>query len=116
MPTLKTKMSASAWVLIALVVIAAISLPLLHVFGIIDLSFLGEGFMNIMAWGSAEVLNGALLLGGVFIGGALTWYTLKKYIIGTQIPTTTYQTQNLGYNPQPTQPSQPQQEEETVIT
>ena len=113
MPIIKSKMSTSAWVLIALMIVAVISLPILHLVGIIDLSFIGTGFQDIMMWGATDTLNGVLLLGGVFIGGVLTWYTLKKYIFGTQIPTTTLG----GYNPIGQQISQPQpQKEETVVS
>jgi len=105
-------MSKSAWVLIALAIVAVISLPILHLVGIIDLSFIGTGFMNILAWGATDALNGVLLLGGVFIGGVLTWYTLKKYIFGTQIPTTTLG----GYTPVGQQISQQKPQEETVVS
>ena len=106
MPIVKSKMSTSAWILIALAIVAIISLPILHLVGVLDLSFLGTGFQDIMMWGATDALNGVLLLGGVFIGGVLTWYTLKKYIFGTQIPTTTLG----GYNPigQQISPQQPQ--------
>ena len=113
MPIIKSKMSKSAWILIALMIVAVISLPILHLVGVIDLSFIGTGFMNILAWGATDALNGVLLLGGVFLGGVLTWYTLKKYIFGTQIPTTTIG----NYNPIGQQISQPQpQKEETVVS
>jgi len=115
MPIIKSKMSKSAWILIALMIVAVISLPILHLVGVIDLSFIGTGFMNILAWGATDALNGVLLLGGVFLGGVLTWYTLKKYIFGTQIPTTAgaYPT----YMPGGVTVSQPQQkDEETVVT
>ena len=112
MPILKTKMSKSAWVLIALLIVAIIALPILHFVGIINLSFLGDGFLNALIWASTSILNGILLIGGVFVFGALCYYTVKKYLIGTQIPATT-----IGYNPQPSTPSQPQSaKEETVIS
>jgi len=112
MLTSKTKLSKSAWVLIAIVIIAVISLPILHFVGIIDLSFIGEAFMGVLSWGAADALNGALLLGGVFVGGALTWYTVKKYFIGTQVPVSAGGYTPIGQtiNPQPTQ------EQETVVS
>lgn len=114
MAVTKTKMSKSAWVLVALIIVAIISLPILHIVGVIDLSFLGEGFMGIMTWASTEALNGALLLAGVFVGGMLTYYTLKKYFIGTKIPLTT---QYPTYTPGGQTVSQPQQaDEETVVS
>jgi hypothetical protein len=90
MPTLKTKMSKSAWVLIALLVIAIVALPILHFTGFIDLSFIGDGFLGLTMWGSESVINVALMLGGFFLLGMLTWYALKKYIFGTKVPVTTY--------------------------
>jgi hypothetical protein len=115
MPIIKKKMSTSAYILIALLIVAIIALPILHFTDILDLSFLGTGFEDIMLWASEETLNGVLLLGGVFAGGALSFYIVKTYLLGTQIPATT-PVYSGGYNPQPTQPSQPQQEDETVIT
>lgn len=113
MPTIKRKMSASAWILVALAVIAIIALPILHVFEIVDLSFIGDGFMNILAWGATDTLNGALMLGGVFIGGALFYYTIRTYFIGTQVPVTTVS----NYNPiGQTISNQPQQKQDVEVT
>jgi hypothetical protein len=111
MPILKTKMSKSAWVLIALLVIAIIALPILHLVGFINLSFIGDGFMAILAWGADSTLNGVLLIGGSFTLGVVVYYAVKKYIIGTQIPAT------IPYTPvgQTISP-QPQQQEETVVS
>ena len=86
MPVLKSKMSKSAYVLIAIVVIAIIALPILHLTGIIDLSFLGAGFLGVLIWSSESILNGVLFSGGLFVLGALSYYVVKKYIIGTQLP------------------------------
>lgn len=112
MPILKSKMSTSAWVLIALLVIAVISLPILHFVGFIDLSFIGEGFMNILSWGAADSLNGVLLLGGVFAGGMLTYYTLKKYILGTHVPLTAGPYTPVGQTISPTQ----QEDQDMVVS
>jgi len=120
MPTWKTRMSRSSYILLAIAIIAIITLPLLHItyhavgFGV-DLSFIGVAFMGLLEWAALGPINGALLLGGFFFLGAFTWYMLKKYIIGTSIPMTT-QPYTTGYNPAPTQPSQPEQQDETVIT
>lgn len=106
-------MSTSAWILIALAIVAIISLPILHLVGIIDLSFIGTAFMDILTWGATDALNGVLLLGGVFVFGMLTWYTLKKYIFGTQISTSAI----APYIPTGQQLSTPQpQQEETVVS
>ena len=115
--TQKRRMSIWAYVLIGLLIVGAIVLVVLHIAGIVDLSFVAEGFMGIMAWASADAVNGALLLAATFAGGMITWYALATYIIGTKIQTTYNQpAYGGGYNPQPTQPSQPQQDNETVIS
>lgn len=104
-------MSKSAWILIAIVIVAIISLPILHLVGVIDLSFIGTAFMEILTWGATDALNGVLLLGGFFVLGMLTWYTLKKYILGTQISTAGVYSP-IGQTISPTQ----QTEEETVVS
>jgi len=113
MPTVKKKMSTSAYILIALMIITVVSLPILHVVGVLDLSFIGIGFENILMWAATDTLNGVILIGGVFVGGALFFYIVKTYLLGTQISTTT-----VGqYNPMGQQISQPQQQEqETVVS
>ena len=112
MPIIKKKMSTSAYVLIALAIVAVISLPILHMTGFIDLSFIGAGFQNIMSWAAADALNGALLVAGTFVGGALTWHVIKTYLVGTQIPTITIG----GYAPMGQQISPQQPQEETVVS
>ena len=107
----KAKMSKSAWVLIILLVVAIIALPILHFTGVIDLSFFGAAFESVTFWGSESILNGVLLLGGFFALGMVTWYILKKYIFGTQVPTAGV------YPPIGQTISQPQQQqEETVVS
>ena len=111
MPVIKAKMSKSSWVLILLLAVAIIALPILHFTGVIDLSFFGVGFESITMWGSESILNGVLLLGGFFVFGMVTWYVLKKYIFGTQVPVTA------PYIPAGQTISQPQQQqEETVVS
>lgn len=111
MPTIKRKMSTSAWILVALLIIAVISLPILHMVGILDLSFIGDGFLNILAWGATDALNGALMLGGAFVGGALFYYTLKTYFIGTQISSTVTPYVPTGQTISNNQPAQQQEVE-----
>jgi hypothetical protein len=110
---IKTKMSTSAYVLLAILIVAIIALPILHLVGVIDLSFMVDAVTGIMLWSSESIINSVLLIGGVFLGGVLFYYLLKKYIIGTQIPATTAGT----YIPQgqTISPAQPK-EEETVVS
>ena len=112
MPILKSKMSKSAWVLVALLIIAVVSLPILHLVGFIDLSFIGEVFMGVLTWGSTDALNGLILLGGVFAFGMLTYYTLKKYILGTKVPATAGTYTPVGQTISPSQ----QQEQDMVVS
>jgi len=86
MPVLKRKLSTSGYVLIALLVVAIIALPILHVVGLIDLSFIGTGFEAIMMWAATDVLNGVLFVAGIFVSGALFFYVVKTYLLGTHIP------------------------------
>lgn len=112
MPILKSKMSKSAYVLIAILICVIIALPILHLVGVIDLSFIGDGFTGILVWGSEGVLNGVLLLGGFFAAGALFYYALKKYILGTQVPATAGVYNPIGQTVSPAA----QKDDETVVT
>ncbi len=114
MPVIKRKLSTSGWILIALAIVAIISLPILHFVGVIDLSFLGTGFSDVLTWAASDAMNGILFVSGVFLGGALTFYAIKTYLIGTQIPMTT---QYPAYMPSGQTVSNPQQNnEETVVS
>ena len=111
--TKKKNVSIWAWVLIALLVVAVIVLAVLHIAGLVDLSFVGEGFMGMLVWASTDTMNGALLFAGVFTGGILACYVFMTYLIGTKISTTTLG----GYIP-PGQhiSNSPAQQDETVVT
>ena len=80
----KSKLSKSAWVLIALVIVLIIALPILHLTGFIDLSFLAVGFQTVMMQAAENTILGVLLLAGVFVLGAATFYAAKKYFIGNK--------------------------------
>ena len=114
MPVLKTKtkLSKSAYILIAIAVIAIIALPLLHVVGVIDLSFIGNGFMAVMMWAAADGMNGVLFVSGIFISGALFYYAIKKYVIGTKVPMGAGAYHPVGQTITPATPT----EEETVVS
>jgi len=110
MAIIKKKASIWAYVLIALILVSVIALAVLHLVGFIDLSFLGEGFMGIMAWGATDVTNGIMLGGGFFAGGVLAYYVFKTYLVGTKVPITTG-----TYAPMGQQISQPQPQDEVVV-
>jgi hypothetical protein len=86
---IKSKLSMSGWILIAIIIIVVIALPILHFTGVFDLTFLADSFLGVLMWAATDVINGALFTTGVFIGGALTYYAAKKYLIGTKVPITT---------------------------
>ena len=98
MPIIKKKLSTSGYVLIALLVVAVITLPVLHMVGVIDLSFIGDAFANIMMWAATDPINGVLLISASFIGGAITFYAIKTYLLGTQVPVTTGTYTPMGQN------------------
>lgn len=113
MPIIKRKMSKSAYVLLALIIIVPIIAVVLHVVGVWDLSFIGLGFENIMMWAAMTPFNGVILVVGVFVGGMVTFYVIKTYLIGTQVSTTT----TGNYNPiGQTISNSGSQQEETVVT
>ena len=110
----KKRVSIWAYALIALLVVSVIILAVLHIAGLIDLSFVGEGFMGMLIWASTDTMNGALLFAGVFTGGILVCYVFMTYLIGTKIPMTTQYPQ---YMPGGTTVSNPQQtNDETVVS
>jgi len=114
MAVARKKLSKSGWILLGIIVILVIALPILHFTGVIDLSFLGNGYVGLMVWASENAWN-ALIVGiGHVAIGVLIFYGLKSYIIGEkQVMITTGAS---GYAPQPSVPSQPQQKDETVIS
>ena len=108
----KKKVSIWAYLLIALLLVSVIVLAVLHIAGLVDLSFVGEGFLGVLTWASTDTMNGALLFAGVFTGGILTCYVFMTYLIGTKISTTTLG----GYSPIGQQISPQQHQDETVVT
>ena len=110
--TKKKGVSIWAYVLIGLLVVAVIVLAVLHIAGLVDLSFVGEGFMGMLVWAATDPMNGALLFAGVFTGGILACYVFMAYLVGTKISTTTLG----GYNPPGQQISQQQTQDETVVS
>jgi len=111
--TTKRKKSFWLWVLIILVFTAIIALAVCQVLGIIDLSFIGAGFLAIQVWAALDIVNALLLDIGLVVLGVLGYYVLIKYFIG--VKTTLPATVQGGYAPAPVYPS-PTQKDETVIS
>jgi len=112
--TQRKKLSKSGWILLAIFAVLVIALPILHFTGILDLSFLGNGYVALMIWASSNGWNALIVGVGHIVFGVLIFYGLKSYIIGEKIsaPTATG-----GYSPAPTYPSTPAAEkQETEIS
>jgi hypothetical protein len=114
MAVARKKLSKSGWILLGILAILVIALPILHFTGIIDLSFLGTGYVGLMMWASENGWNALITGTGHVTLGILLFYGLKSYIIGEKQVMIT--TTSGGYSPQPSVPSQPQQKDETVIS
>jgi hypothetical protein len=113
--TQKRKLSKSAWLLIILAGVALIALILCSALGIIDLSWLGVGYLSIFMAASTDLVIAVLISAGFFALGVLTYWTLIKYFIGNKV--TTAPGAQPGYAPVPTYPSQPSQSgQETKIS
>lgn len=112
MAVARKKLSKSGWILLAMLGVLCIAAPLLHFTGIIDLSFLGVGYMGLMLWAGENGWNALIVGVGHVAFGLLIFYGLKSYIIGEK----QVMMGPMGYHPQPTTPSQPQSSPETVIS
>ncbi len=112
--TQRKKLSKSGWLLLGLFVVGVIVGITLHFVGIIDLSFIGNGYLTIMMWASSNGWNAAIVGAGHVVIGVLIFYGLKSYIIGEKISVSTPVG---GYNPAPSYPSgAAQQQQETEIS
>jgi hypothetical protein len=113
--TQRKKKSIWLWVLIIVAVAAVGTAALLHFLGIINLGFLGVGFLAMQVWSAETVVNGILLDVGLVTLGVLIYYVLKTYFIGNTV-SGAVQAGQQGYAPAPVYPSQTQKDTETVIT
>jgi hypothetical protein len=111
MPTFKSRLSKSGWFIIFAIIGILIALPVLHVLGVIDLSFIGAAFTGYTMFGATEPIIGVLQALGYIGLGVLIFYVLKTYVIGTKV------TQQPGYTPLGQTLSNPsQQPDQTVVT
>lgn len=111
MPTFKSRLSKAGWALIFLLIGVLIALPVLHVLGVIDLSFIGNAFVGYTMFGATEPIIGLLQALGYFALGVVVFWVLKTYIIGTKV-----NTQQTTYMPQGQVLSQQGQADQTVVT
>ncbi len=112
--TQRKKLSKGTWALIIVVGVAVLTAVILHVVGILNLSFIGDLAIGFVSFGTSSGWNAALVLLAPFAVGILTLYTLKAYFIGERV---TINTGTPGYAPAPTYPTQtPHQGKETTIT
>jgi hypothetical protein len=111
--TQKRKKSVLVWVLIILVISLIVGFALAHVLGVIDLSFVGDGFLGVKMWSSMQVVNALLETTGWIALGVLGYWIATKYFIGQKVTLAQQQT----YMPQGQTVSNPQQQQnETVIS
>lgn len=121
MAVARKKLSRSGWILLFAVFVGIIAIVVLAIVGILDFSWLvGENgiLISLALWASGSPVNIVMLLVAPFAGGMIVFYFLKSYIIGEK-QVMVYNTgvqQTGGYNPQPTTPSQPQQQQETEVS
>jgi hypothetical protein len=112
MPIFKKGLSKSGWLWIIIIVALIVALPVLHVLGVLDLSFIGAAFVGYTMFGAVEPIIGVLQALGYIGLGVLIFYVLKTYIVGTKVST-----QGQGYMPQGQVLSQsPQADNQTVVT
>jgi hypothetical protein len=114
--TQKKKKSIWLWVLIILAFSAVIVAVVLHSLGIINLSFIGAGFLSLQQWSAMAATNALILDVGLIFFGIAIYYVLLTYFIGVKTTMNVAQQQG-GYAPTPTYPTAtPQKDTETVIT
>lgn len=112
MAVARKKISKSGFILIAVAVIAVIALPILHMVGVLDLTFLADGFLGLYMWGSMSFWNALIITVATFALGMITFYMLKGYIIGEKqvmLPGTAYNPMGQTITPQ-------QQKEEVTVS
>ena len=114
--TQKKKKSIWLWVLIVLAFSAIIIAAVLHMLGIINLSFIATGFLALQQWSALATTNAILLDVGLIFLGIGIYYILLTYFIGVKTTMNVGQPQP-GYAPAPTYPSAaPQKDTETLIS
>jgi hypothetical protein len=113
--TQKKKKSLSLWILLIAVFAAVIIIAVLSLLGFIDLAPIAVMYQSVFMWAAESVVNSVILTVGFVALGALGYYVIVKYFIGTKV--TVGSTPGYGYNPQPTTPSTPTaQGTETVVS
>lgn len=94
---------------IILIVVAVASL-----IGIIDLTWLGNGFLSIQTWSATDLVYAVLIdTAFIFIGIGIMFFYFT-YVRGNKVVGT--QTQQPGYAPIPAYPATTQKDTETVIS
>lgn len=115
--TQKKKLSKSAWVLVFLLIIGVVTVVVLGILGIIDLSPIGNGLMGFYMWASADIVNAGIVTVLLPIAGVFLYYIIQHYFVGQKVVTTAGIGSG-GYSPTPTYPSSnpSQQDTETKIS
>lgn len=80
----------------------------------IDLVPVEEKYLGVFMWASMSTVNALIVTVGLIISGIVLAWLYYNYLRGQKV--TTNLQQAVGYNPQPTTPTQPQKDTETVIS
>jgi hypothetical protein len=112
--TQRKKTSTSFKVGIIVIFVVLISVAILAIIGLIDLSWLGNGYLAVQAWSATDIVNALLIdVALVFLGVGLM-YGYFTYIRGNKVIGSTVS--QPGYTPTPSYPTPQQQDKETVIS
>ena len=114
--TQKKKKSIWLWVLIVIAFSAIIVAIVLHTLGIIDLSFIGAGFLSLQQWSALAATNALILDVGLIVAGIAIYWVLVTYFIGTKQTMTGQQMGQPSYAPTPSYPTPAEKGTETVIS
>ena len=101
--TQKRKLSASTWIMIIVAFAVLIGVIVASAFGLINLSWIGDGFLGAYIAVSQSLILAVLMSIGWIALGFITCYVIFTYFRGQKVTTTGQP----GYSPVPTYPSQP---------
>jgi hypothetical protein len=110
--TQKRKKSIWLWVIIFLLFAAVIATAILSFLGYIDLTPIQTGILSAFIWASESIVNAAILGTGFITLGAVGYWVLVNYFIGSKVTAAIPSYQPAGQTVSNTQPVN----KETVIS
>lgn len=112
--TQRKKLSIGTWALIFVCIAALITVIVLSVFGIIDLTFMEELLVGYATFGTQSWINAVITIVIPFAVGAVFMWAAYRYFIGQKVTVAAYGAG--GYTPQGQSIGNPQQKDtETVV-